>query len=137
MQMKWMIAMLAALSMSSVANAGGSSLACEVGPVQRQFGQSQWNVYACTDEKSVVVVPIAATNGEFGYFFLTPAGQEIVVTGEGWGEDASFQPSFQQLKELDSRDLADLVKAAESVNGKPKSDEASADAENPKAQAGD
>ncbi|MGB3832212.1 MAG: hypothetical protein WA975_10140 [Mesorhizobium sp.] len=98
--------------LSAMAADPEASLSCESGPVQREFSKVTWNVYACADGKSVVVVPLSAINGEFGYFFLTPNGQEVVVAGEGWGKDASFQPVFQQLKQFTVAELAALVRFA-------------------------
>lgn len=54
-------------------------------------------------------------DGEFGYFFVTPNGEEIVVAGEGWGQEASFQPAFQQLKQFTVVELAALAKSAKAV----------------------
>ena len=92
-----------------------SALACESGPVQREFGASTWNIYACSDGKSVVVVPLEVVNGEFGYFFVTPDGQNVVVAGEGWGQDASFQPVFQQLNLVTTSELAAIFQAAQAA----------------------
>lgn len=95
--------------------AGGSSLACDVGPVERQIDASTWNIYACADGKSVVVVPVVATNGQFGYFFVTPKDHGVTVVGEGWGKDSSFQPVFKQLQQFTASELAAIVLAAHSV----------------------
>ena len=96
--------------LSAIAIKPETSLVCDSGPV-REFAKATWNIYACADGKSVVVVPLTAINGEFGYFFLTPNGKEVVVAGEGWGQDASFQPVFQQLKQFTAAELAALVKS--------------------------
>lgn len=92
-----------------------ASLTCESGPVRREFGGTAWNVYACDDGRSIVVVPLAAVNGMFGYFFVTPNGHEVVVNGEGWGRDAPFQPIFRQLKKLTVQELAAIVESARAV----------------------
>src|SRR5690348_4728683 len=96
--LKFLVLALLLVPLFAAAAEPQAALACEAGPVQREFEAVAWNVYACSDGKSVVVVPLAAINGEFGYFFVTPNGQEVTVAGEGWGQDASFQPVFQQLK---------------------------------------
>ena len=92
-----------------------SALACETGPVQRQFGPTAWNIYACSDGKSVVVVPVKVVNGEAGYFFVTPNGQGITVAGEGWGKDATFQPVYQQLQHITLAELKAIIQAAHNV----------------------
>jgi hypothetical protein len=110
--MKVLVLALLLAPLSAVAAEPEAPLACESGPVQREFAKATWNIYACADGNSVVVVPLTAINGEFGYFFVTPNGQEIVVAGEGWGQDASFQPVFQQLKQFTVAELAALAKSA-------------------------
>ncbi|HVI57741.1 MAG TPA: hypothetical protein VM619_02555 [Luteimonas sp.] len=110
--MKVLVLALLLAPLSAAAAEPEAPLACQSGPVQREFGQTTWNIYACADDKSIVVVPLTAINGEFGYFFVTPNGQEVVVAGEGWGQDVSFQPVFQQLKQFTVAELAVLSASA-------------------------
>ena len=106
---------LAPLSAVAAGSAEQAALVCEIGPVQREFGASVWNIYACSDGKSIVVVPLAVMDGKFGYFFVTPNGQEVIVTGEGWGQDASFQPVFRQLKQITAVELTAMVQSAQAA----------------------
>ena len=106
---------LAPLSIAAAGPAEQAALACEIGPVQREFGASTWNIYACSDGKSIVVVPLAAIDGKFGYFFVTPNDQGVVVVGEGWGQDTLFQPVFQQLKQVTAVELAAIVQSAKAA----------------------
>ena len=87
-------------------------LDCKVGPVQREFGASSWNIYACSDGKSAVVVPVKVVNGQFGYFFLTPEGQGVHVAGEGWGNDSSFRPVYKQLQRITTVELRAIIQSA-------------------------
>lgn len=108
--MKVLLLTLALASMSAAAaEPTQAALACEAGPLQRDFGASTWNIYGCSDQKSVVVVPLTAIDGEFGYFFVTPDGKGVTVAGEGWGKDMTFQPVFQQLKQVTAAELAAIV----------------------------
>ena len=113
--MKFLVLALLLAPPSAVATGPETPLACESGPVQREFGKATWNIYACADGKSIVVVPLAAMDGEFGYFFVTPNGEEIVVAGEGWGQETPFHPAFQQLKQFTVVELEALVKSAKAV----------------------
>ena len=110
-----LILALASLRVEAAEPAESAVLACEAGPVQREFDASAWDIYGCSDGKSVVVVPLTATNGDFGYFFVTPEGQEVTVAGEGWGQDSSFQPVFEQLKRVTAPELAAIFQAAQSA----------------------
>ena len=93
------------------------ALACELGPVQKSFGQSAWNIYACADGKSAVVVPAEVTGAQFGYFFLRPENGKVAAAGEGWGEDSSFRPVHEELLALTVEELAAIVKAAQAASG--------------------
>jgi hypothetical protein len=109
------LSLIALLIPIPMAVADGSALACDVGPVERQINASAWNIYACGDGKSVVVVPVVVKNGQFGYFFVTPKGHGVTVVGEGWGKDSSFQPVFKQLQQFTASELAAIVLAAHSA----------------------
>src|SRR5690348_10722657 len=104
------------LAVAAAAPADDSTLACETGPVQRQFGASSWNIYACSDGKSVVVVPVKVVNGEAGYFFVTPNGQSVTVAGEGWGKNSTFQPVYQQLQRITTAELEAIIESAKESN---------------------
>ncbi|MGY0613408.1 MULTISPECIES: hypothetical protein [unclassified Luteimonas] len=109
------ILVLASLPVVATDLTENTALACEAGPIQREFDASAWNIYACSDAKSVVVVPLQAIDGEFGYFFVTPEGQGVTVVGEGWGQDSSFQPVFQRLQQVTASELAAIVQAAQAA----------------------
>lgn len=91
------------------------NLSCEVGPLHRHFGASEWLIYSCADSRSIVVVPASGSPGKFGYFFVMPEGSGIMVVGEGWGRDTEFQPLLKELQRLSARDLAALVASTKSA----------------------
>ena len=102
---------------ASAAPAEEPALACELGPVQRTFNQTAWNIYACADGKTAVVVPAQVAGSEFGYFFLRPAEGKVLAIGEGWGEDSSFRPVHEELLALTVEQLAAIVQAAQAASG--------------------
>ena len=83
--------------------------------MQRQFGSSAWNIYACSDGRSAVVVPVKVVNGGAGYFFLTPNGQGVTVAGEGWGNAATFRPVYLELQRITPVQLKAIIQAANKV----------------------
>ena len=105
----------ALLALATAAHANAAALSCTVGPIERTFSASAWNIYACADGKSAVVVPVKVTNGQFGYFVISPKGRGVSVVGEGWGKDSLFQPVFSQLQQLKASDLAAIILAAQSI----------------------
>jgi hypothetical protein len=99
---------IALLFLLQPVSAAGNQVNCTIGPVQRNFGDATWNLYACDDSKSVVVVPANATSDRTGYFFVTPNPDDktkVVVVGEGWGKDQELKPVFDELQQMSSTDL--------------------------------
>ena len=110
---------LALLVGAQPTSAAGSEVSCTIGPVQRNFGGAIWNLYACDDSKSVVVVPVNATNNKAGYFFVTPDPEDkakVVVVGEGWGDDQQFKPVFEELQQMSSTDLWLIISVARTTS---------------------
>lgn len=92
---------------------GRSALACDVGPVSKRYGGSEWRVYSCDDSKSVVVV--AASGNPAAPFFsvLSPDSAGINLYGGGEGGNAATKPAFDALEILKASDLATLVSEAQ------------------------
>jgi hypothetical protein len=45
------------LLMSEPATADEPDLTCEMGPITKTFGQTQWKVYSCNEERHLMLVP--------------------------------------------------------------------------------
>lgn len=110
---------LAPLLVTSGKVSGKSSLACDIGPVQRHYGSNDWLVYSCADARSIVVVSATGTSIQLGYFLVSPHGKDVTVAGEGWGKDSAYQPAFQALKRLNAKALAGLVMETKEVAARP------------------
>ena len=96
------------------------ALNCEVGPLKRSFGGSPWLVYACSDNRSAVVVSDQGNPATPFYFILyvKPDG-EMKFYGEGTGAKSATQPAFDELRQLDQRGVAELVAEARSATATP------------------
>ena len=112
------ITLIASLLLLQPALAAKKDLKCEIGPVQRMFGQALWNLYACDDSKSMVAVPADVSDGGLGYFLITPNTEKtgLVVVGEGLGEDEKFKPVFDELKKMSPTDLWLAISIAHATN---------------------
>lgn len=91
------------------------ALNCEVGPVKKSFGGSPWLVYACSDNRSAIVVSDQGNPAMPFYFVLhvKPDG-EMRLYGEGTGVKSATQPAFDELRQLDQQGVAALVAEARS-----------------------
>ena len=112
------ITLIASLLLLQPALASKKDLKCEIGPVQRMFGQALWNLYACDDSRSMVAVPANASNDSAGYFLIAPNTEKtgVVVVGEGWGEGEKFKSVFDELKKMSPTDLWLAISIAHATN---------------------
>ena len=62
---------------------------CETGPVQRQFGGTDWLVYSCDDGHSMVVISSPGNPASPFYFVLTSREGTYKIYGEGNGSKAA------------------------------------------------
>jgi hypothetical protein len=46
-----------------------TDLSCRIGPIEKTYGGTKWNVYGCDDKKSLLVVT-AADNPAMPFYFL-------------------------------------------------------------------
>lgn len=93
-------------------------LNCEVGPLKRTYGQTQWVVHACDDGHSIVA---AADQGNpaqpfFFIFYVKPNG-DMQLYGEGEGDKTATKAAFDDLSKLTREDVATLVEEAGNVGG--------------------
>ena len=98
----------------------GSGMECRDGPLPRNYAGTDWNIYACADGKSIVVV-IAKSSPElpFFYFYIRPLGDNIELHGEGNGDKKLTEPAFKELSTLTSASLAELVARANRIHRSP------------------
>lgn len=82
---------------------------CETGPVYRQFGGTDWIVYSCADEHSIVVISRTGNPASPFFFILTPKSGTYVIHGEGNGSKAASDAAGDDLSRLTQADLAKLL----------------------------
>ena len=96
----------------SAANAGQSGLNCALGPATKIFGGSQWLVYGCDDDHSVVVVA-APDSPAMPFYFMFAYGNGVYrLQGEGNGDKAATDKAYKQLSVLKEADIRALFQEA-------------------------
>jgi len=93
-------------------------LDCHVGPVTKSYGNNDWLVYSCSDNRSVVVVAKPENPAFEFYFILVPGPDKVDLYGEGVGDKTATEPAFRDLKELKAVDIAALVAETQAAGGK-------------------
>ena len=83
---------------------------CTIGPITKTFGQAQWLVYSCNDDKTVVIVSAPGSPAMPFYFTFLPTDAGHRLFGEGTGNKEATAAAFEQLKSLSEDDIANVIK---------------------------
>ena len=82
---------------------------CTIGPVTKTYGQTQWLVYSCNDDKTLVIVSAPGNPATPFYFTLLPTDAGHRLFGEGTGKKEATAAAFEQLKSLSEDDIANVI----------------------------
>lgn len=95
-------------------------LKCDAGPVSKSFGNGPWLVYACDDEKSVVVVSGPGNPASPFYFMFSPNSGGYRLVGEGAGSKTESGVALAELQRLTTSEIVALGAEARLLQSKPK-----------------
>jgi len=91
---------------------------CNVGPLEKNFGNAPWLVYSCTHDKNLVIVSAANSPAlPFVFCFCMKNGSYQLV-GEGTGKKEFTNAAFEELKKLTEPDIAKLIEQTKSMKGR-------------------
>jgi hypothetical protein len=82
---------------------------CEIGPVQKTYGSTQWLVYSCQDGRSLVIVTAPGNPAMPFYFFLHPSDAGYRLEGEGTGNKDVTDRTASELQRLSGAEIAAIV----------------------------
>ena len=97
------------------AEAQPGPMACEVGPVTRTYGQSDWLVYSCTDERSLVFVSAPGNPAMPFVFISTPNADGYRLYGEGSGSEDATRPAYEDLARMTEAERDALLTETEAA----------------------
>jgi hypothetical protein len=83
---------------------------CTIGPITKTFGQTQWLVYGCNDDRTLVIVAAPGNPGAPYYFTFLPTDEGHRLFGEGTGKKEATAAASEQLKSLSEDDIANVIK---------------------------
>ena len=92
---------------------------CETGPANRTVGGTQWIIYSCDDDISMVVVSAEGNPASPFFFFLKPDGGTYSVSGEGTGDKRASDAAGDALAKMNQAELAALLAATKGTSGTP------------------
>jgi len=85
------------------------TLACNVGPVNKTFGQTQWLLYSCNDTSTLIAVSAPGNPASPFYFSLSLEGASYHVRGEGTGSKVASDAAYNDLQALSASAVRDLI----------------------------
>lgn len=93
-------------------------MACEVGPLQKTYGGTEWVVYSCTDDRTVVIHSAAGNPAMPFYFMFFQQDSTLRLYGEGTGDKKYTEAAFKELEPMTEQDVAALVQETKAVKNK-------------------
>jgi hypothetical protein len=105
----------------TIAAAHGSALgadkpsqSCDVGPLTRTYGKTDWLLYSCNNQKAegnAMLVLVSAPGSPampFVFFYYIKDGGYRLY-GEGTGDKGATRAALDELQQLTESDIADLI----------------------------
>jgi hypothetical protein len=96
-------------SIAVAEDAPTTSLKCEVGPVAKSYGGTNWLLYACDDGHSIVIVSGQGNPATPFYFMFSWKDGAYRLHGEGTGDKKATQAAFDDLSKLDKSGIERLA----------------------------
>lgn len=91
------------------AQAEKPQLACERGPLTKTYGKSQWLVYSCSDDRTLVFISAPGNPAFPFYFSYFPEKGGYSLAGEGTGRKEATAATYKDLKALSKREIEALI----------------------------
>ena len=100
-------------------NAEGT-VACDIGPVAKEFGGTEWNVFSCTKPDQVVIVAAPGNPAMPFYFVLYMEDGERKLHGQGTGSKEATTAAFEDLRVVveSEESIAALIAETEEADQK-------------------
>ena len=100
---------LALIGWLNSAHAGDSQGQCNVGPLNKIYGNVPWLVYSCTTDKNVVIVSAPESPAlPFVFCFCMKDGA-YQLFGEGTGNKDVTDAAASELSKFNEADIAQLI----------------------------
>ena len=90
-------------------------LDCSAGPLTRAYGGVPWLVYACSDDKTVVLMSAPGSPAAPFYFTFFQKEGRYVLGGEGTGARSVTDRAHAELAALSQADVRGLLVAAKAA----------------------
>lgn len=103
------IALVAACSLDAAAQTRPAPLACDVGPLKKAYGGSEWGIYSCADSRTVILYSVAGSPTAPFYFMFFRDEKGLHLYGEGSGDKQATSRAAEELAKFSAEDVDALV----------------------------
>jgi len=107
--MKIHIALTLILILSNTTAMAGETMQCDIGPLKKEYGGTNWLVYSCTNKKSLVFITDQGNPAMPFYFMYHPKNGVYNLHGEGTGNKKYTNAAYEQLKTLPLKSINELI----------------------------
>ena len=95
-------------------------ITCDRGPFgTKTYGGYPWDIYGCSDNRSVAVVTARGNPGMPFYFLFTEKNGQYQLSGEGTGRPEFTRRAYDDLRRLSPQDIQALVKETLKAGPRP------------------
>jgi hypothetical protein len=74
-----------------------TDLSCRIGPIEKTYGGTKWNVYGCDDKKSLLAVTAADNPAMPFYFIFYAEDGGYHLSGDGTGDKKFTDATYRYL----------------------------------------
>jgi hypothetical protein len=82
---------------------------CFAGPISKTFGGTDWMIYSCDDQASMVMVAAPGNPASPFIFFISADAGRYHIEGEGTGDKGASQAAGDELSRLPQEKFAALL----------------------------
>ena len=86
------------------------SMQCDIGPLKKIYGKTNWLAYGCSDKKTLVIATDKGNPAMPFYFMWYLKDGKYNLHGEGTGNKKYTKAAFEQIKLLSSSNIAEIIK---------------------------
>ena len=103
------VVLYASILTPNLAMGADEPLKCDIGPIQKTYGKTQWVVYSCADGRTVVIHSAPGNPAMPFYFMFFPREDGYRLYGEGTGRKEATAAAHEELKTFSDEDIAALI----------------------------
>ena len=95
-------------------------ITCDRGPFgTKTYGGYPWELYGCSDNRSVAIVTARGNPGMPFYFLFAEKSGQYQLSGEGTGRPEFTRGAYDALRRLTQQDIQALVKETQKAGPRP------------------